>query len=266
VTIHDLRTPCVLVDQSKARRNLERMQAAADARGLKLRPHAKTHKSPMWAAEQVARGAAGICCAKLGEAEVFADAGIADIRLPYPLNPINADRVLALADRARLSCIVDDPAVARAWSDAVHAAKRTLDVLVKVDVGFHRCGIDPESASAAETVARIADMPGLRLRGLLSHAGQAYGAGSEGEIAAIAASEARVLTALAEQAGARGVLIEEISVGRRALACSSQVSRSCGRATTSTSTGPRCCSARRPGTTAPSRCCRASSAVPRPSA
>jgi D-serine deaminase-like pyridoxal phosphate-dependent protein len=189
------------------------MQAAADARGLKLRPHAKTHKSPAWAAEQVARGAVGICCAKLGEAEVFADAGIADIRLPYPLNPVNADRVLALADRVRLSFIVDDPAVARAWSDVLHGSGRTIDVLVKVDVGFHRCGIDPESATAGETVARVADMPGLRLRGLLSHAGHAYAAASEAEIAAIAASEAHVLAALADKAGARGVLIEEISVG-----------------------------------------------------
>ena len=189
------------------------MQAAADARSLNLRPHAKTHKSPRWAAAQVARGAVGICCAKLGEAEVFADAGIGDIRLPYPLNPVNADRVLALSDRVRLSFIVDDPAVARAWSDAIHAAKRTVDVLVKVDVGFNRCGIDPESAGAAEMVARVADLPGLRLRGLLSHAGHAYGAASEAETSAIAASEARVLSTLASQAGARGVMLDEISVG-----------------------------------------------------
>ena len=75
-----------------------------DAPGIRLRPHAKTHKSPDLARVQIARGAVGICCAKLGEAEVFADAGIADIRLPYPLNPVNADRVLrcsiALASRS----------------------------------------------------------------------------------------------------------------------------------------------------------------------
>ena len=84
------------------------MQAAATARGIRLRPHAKTHKSPGPRAQQIARGAVGICCAKLGEAEVFAAAGIDDIRLPYPLNPVNADRVLALLDRTRLSFIVDD--------------------------------------------------------------------------------------------------------------------------------------------------------------
>ena len=65
---------------------------------------------------QIERGAVGICCAKLGEAEVFADAGIEDIRLPYPLNPVNAARVLALLDRVRLSFIVDHLDVAREWS------------------------------------------------------------------------------------------------------------------------------------------------------
>ena len=83
-------------------RNIERVQGLATAAGLRLRPHAKTHKSPVIARWQIERGAVGICCAKLGEAEVFAAAGIADIRLPYPVNPANASRVLALMDRASI--------------------------------------------------------------------------------------------------------------------------------------------------------------------
>src|ERR1043166_5364362 len=121
------------------------MQAAATGGGKRLRPHAKTHKSPEIARMQIGGGAAGICCAKLGEAEVFADAGITDIRLPYPLHPVNADRVFALADRITLSFIVDDEGVARAWSDLSHARGTKLNVLIKVDVGFHRCGIDPHA-------------------------------------------------------------------------------------------------------------------------
>jgi D-serine deaminase-like pyridoxal phosphate-dependent protein len=88
-------------------------------------------------------GAAGICCAKLGEAEVFVDAGCHRHPAAVPLNPVNADRVFALADRITLSFIVDDPAIAQAWSDLASARGRRLNVLVKVDVGFHRCGIDP---------------------------------------------------------------------------------------------------------------------------
>jgi D-serine deaminase-like pyridoxal phosphate-dependent protein len=208
--ISEIPTPAVLVDSTKLTRNLSRMQAAANARGLRLRPHAKTHKSPRIAAMQIERGAVGICCAKLGEAEVFADAGIGDIRLPYPLNPANAERVFALAARTRLSFIVDDPAVADAWSRLAAARETRLDVLVKVDVGFHRCGIDPHSPGAPGTVRAIAAMPGLRFRGLLSHAGHGYGATSEKGIEAVAVSEAQLLRELASSSG---VACAEISVG-----------------------------------------------------
>lgn len=189
------------------------MQAAADARGMRLRPHAKTHKSVALARLQIGRGAAGICCAKLGEAEVFADAGVEDIRVPYPLNPVNAGRVLALLDRTHLSFIVDHLDVARGWSRAVHGAGRSVDVLVKVDVGLHRCGIDPDAADAADFVARVSELPGLKFRGLLSHAGHGYGAASEGEMEAVAATEARLLRTLAGRCKEKGVAVEEISVG-----------------------------------------------------
>jgi D-serine deaminase-like pyridoxal phosphate-dependent protein len=151
VTLTDLPTPAVLIDRAKAIRNLDRMQAAASANGIRLRPHTKTHKSPVVARWQLDRGAIGICCAKLGEAEVFANAGFTDIRLPYPINPSNADRVIALLDRTRLSFIVDHLEVARQWSDAMTRAGRTVDILVKVDVGFHRCGIDPDTMRTPRT-------------------------------------------------------------------------------------------------------------------
>jgi D-serine deaminase-like pyridoxal phosphate-dependent protein len=213
VDIAELRTPAVLVDETCVGRNIVRMQAAASSRGLRLRPHAKTHKSPELARRQIAGGAVGICCAKIGEAEVFAAAGIGDIRIPYPINPIDADRVLALLERTHLSFIVDHLDVARGWSDAMHAARREVDVLVKVDVGFHRCGIDPESADAAAFVAAVARLPGLRFRGLLSHAGHAYAARSDAEACAIAAAEARTLTSLADRVRQLGIAVDEISVG-----------------------------------------------------
>jgi D-serine deaminase-like pyridoxal phosphate-dependent protein len=213
VPFDDLLTPCVLVDRSRVERNVERMQSAANDGAKRLRPHAKTHKSVNLARLQIARGAVGICCAKLGEAEVFADAGIDDIRLAYPLNPVNAPRVLALLDRTHLSFIVDHADVARGWSDAMRNAGTEVDVLVKVDVGLHRCGIDPAAHGAADFVARVASMPGLRFRGLLSHAGHAYGASSSDEAAAIAHAEAAVLSDLAARVRALGVPVDEISVG-----------------------------------------------------
>ena len=203
----------MLIDRARVERNLDRMQSAAASHGLRLRPHAKTHKSVDFARRQIGGGAAGICCAKLGEAKVFAEAGVEDIRLPYPLNPANAERVVDLLDRTRLSFIVDHEKVAQGWSDAMTGAGRQVDVLVKVDVGFHRCGIDPARPDAAEFVARIAALPGLRFRGLLSHAGHGYGAESEEALRAVADAEARTMLDLAARVRALGVEVEEISVG-----------------------------------------------------
>ena len=210
--LSDLPTPQVLIDHTRAMNNIARVQALASSAGARLRPHAKTHKSPVVARWQIDAGAVGICCAKVGEAEVFVDAGLKDIRLPYPVNPVNAPRLLALMDRASLSIIVDHPAVARGWSDAMRRAGRTLDVLVKVDVGFHRCGIDP-NADPLGFIQTVAALPGLRLRGLLSHAGHSYHATSEHELQAIARQEAETLVDLRERAGAPGIALDEISVG-----------------------------------------------------
>lgn len=210
--LSDLYTPQVLVDQKRALRNIDRAQAIARAAGVRLRPHAKTHKSPLAAKWQIDRGAVGVCCAKLGEAEVFVEAGISDIRIPYPLNPVNAPRLLALMDRASMSIIVDHFFVARGWSAAMQKAGRVLDVLVKIDVGFHRCGIDP-AGDPVDFVRKMTGLPGLRLRGILSHAGHAYLAASEEELRAIAMEEVRILADVRDRAAAVGVQLDELSVG-----------------------------------------------------
>jgi D-serine deaminase-like pyridoxal phosphate-dependent protein len=210
--VADLPTPQVLIDRPRLMRNIDRAQQLASAAGVGLRPHAKTHKSPMVARWQLDRGAAGICCAKVGEAETFVAAGIDNIRLPYPVHPSNAARVLALMNEATISIIVDHLEVARGWSDAMQHAGRTLDVLVKVDVGFHRCGIDPDG-NALDFLQKLASMQGLHLRGLLSHAGHGYLATSEQELCDIAGGEAGILIRLRHDAAAAGIDLEEVSVG-----------------------------------------------------
>jgi D-serine deaminase-like pyridoxal phosphate-dependent protein len=212
VLLDDLPTPQVLVDRNRLLMNIGRVQQLADSAGIALRPHAKTHKSPVIAQWQIDRGAIGICCAKLGEAEVFAAEGIRDIRLPYPINPSNADRLIALMNRAAISIVVDHPGVARQWSDMMQRASRVLDVLVKVDVGFHRCGIDP-AARPIDFIQQVASMRGLRLRGLLSHAGHGYRAASTDELQTVARDESEILRALQARAVEIGVPLDEISVG-----------------------------------------------------
>lgn len=203
----------MLIERPRVLANIARMQQAASRHGIRLRPHAKTHKSPQVARWQIEAGATGICCAKLGEAEVFAAAGFTDIRLPYPLQPTQAPRVLALQRTAAISFIVDDLGVARGWSEAMQAAGAQADVLVKVDVGFHRCGIAPDPAAAVPFLQAVSALPGLRLRGILSHAGHAYHAHDDGELAAMAADEAALMATLAREARAAGVALDEVSAG-----------------------------------------------------
>ena len=213
MTLADLQTPAVLIDRARLLANIERTQAAANRRGIRMRPHAKTHKSPLIAKWQIERGAIGVCCAKLGEAEVFAAAGIKDIRVPYPIHPVNAARVLALLDHTHFSFIVDHAAVAQGWSEAMTGAGRTARVLVKIDVGFHRCGIDPALPGALAFIQRVRQLPGLELCGVLSHAGHGYQATSDAELRAIAEEEARILTRIAAAARDAGVPIAEVSAG-----------------------------------------------------
>src|SRR5262245_46549623 len=211
--LFSVRTPRVFIDIDRVHRNIARMAARAASAGVRLRPHTKTHKSPLIARWQIDAGAVGICCAKLGEAEVFADAGIEDIRLPYPVHFSNADRLLALRNRTRVSIIVDDLEVARGWSRAMAEARETLEVLVKIDVGFHRCGMDPSNAATLEAVTEIAALPGLVFKGLLSYAGQSASAESVEGLRAIAMHEIETMNALACAVKQRGIPVEEISVG-----------------------------------------------------
>jgi D-serine deaminase-like pyridoxal phosphate-dependent protein len=212
-SLHSIPTPRVFVDRARLQFNIAAMQARATSAGVRLRPHAKTHKSPAIARMQVEAGAVGVCCAKLGEAEIFADAGITDVRLPYPTNPVNATRVMALQDRIRISTVVDNLEVAQQWSSVMAGAGRRLDVLVKVDVGFHRCGINPDLPDASSTLRTIAACPGLRFLGLLSHAGHGYHAESNETLERIAACEIQILTRLAAGLRNDGMDVQEISVG-----------------------------------------------------
>lgn len=165
---------------------------------------------------QIAAGAVGICCAKLGEAEVFAEAGIADIRLPYPINPINADRVVALLSRTTLSIIVDDVSVAQGWSDAMVAAGETLDVLVKVDVDSSAAASTPRPRMPPMAWHLSRRCPASRLSRIAEPRGTGLSRGlRDGARVQIGSREAEMMSDLAARATALGVTIAEISVGSR---------------------------------------------------
>jgi D-serine deaminase-like pyridoxal phosphate-dependent protein len=163
----DVDTPAVVVDIDRLQRNLERWQEHCDAVGLANRPHVKTHKSLEIARRQMALGAVGITCQKLGEAEVMADAGLDDILIPYNLlGASKLERLGELADRVRLAVSVDDERLLAGLADAA-GRTRPLRLLVECDTGHGRAGVATPEAAAA-LAASIGRHDGLSFGGFLT--------------------------------------------------------------------------------------------------
>lgn len=212
IPVEDLPTPSVLVDLDTLERNIARMALRAHGAGVALRPHLKTHKCVEIARLQEAAGSRGVTVAKVSEAEVFAAAGFEDLFLAYPVvGEDKARRLLALSEHARLAVGTDSVEGARSLAAPFHEAGRTLDILLKVDVGYGRVGVSPRRARA---VARgLAEVPGLRLRGVFTHAGHAYAAPTRAEVQRIARQEGERLARCAQRLRDDGLPIEEVSVG-----------------------------------------------------
>jgi D-serine deaminase-like pyridoxal phosphate-dependent protein len=164
-------TPALCVDVEPFERNLTRMADAT--KGIRLRPHAKSHKCATIARAQIARGAVGICCQKTDEAAAFVEAGIRDVLVTNEIvGAAKVARLAGLAREATIGVLVDSAAGVAALSDAASRAAVTLDVYIEVDVGANRCGVAPGPA-ALELARVVVRSPGLRLRGLQAYQGAA---------------------------------------------------------------------------------------------
>jgi len=165
--IQDLETPAVVVDLDVMERNLSRMGEYCRQHKLLLRPHTKSHKIPELAKRQLASGATGITVAKVGEAEVMLDAGIANILIAYPI--VGADktqRLARLAERATISVSLDSEEAARAISAAASEHGVRIGILCEIDVGFGRCGVGNET-DLLSLAREITSMPALDFKGLM---------------------------------------------------------------------------------------------------
>lgn len=168
----DLPTPALVLDLPALERNIAAMADWARRGGIALRPHAKTHKSGTIALRQIAAGAVGVCCAKLGEAEALADEGVDDILITSPVVARGAvDRFVDLRGRMkRLAVVVDHPDNVDRIGDAAAAGGPALDVLIDIDTGSHRTGV-PSGEAAVLLATRISHHPQLRYRGVQFYCG-----------------------------------------------------------------------------------------------
>ncbi len=209
-----LLTPSLLLDRECVERNVARMGARIAGLGAALRPHVKTHKSIEVARLQAAAGMRGITVSTLAEARAFAAHGFDDITYAVPIERGKFEAVAAMnAAGVRLAVITDDLAVPGPLGEAARQAGVTIDTFVKVDCGYHRCGVDPESPALAELAQRVGERTHLRFAGILAHAGHSYRARGAEQILAVARSERDVMVAAAASLAAAGVSVPVVSIG-----------------------------------------------------
>jgi 3-hydroxy-D-aspartate aldolase len=166
-------TPALLLDLDAFERNLQRLQDSLAGRRILLRPHAKSHKCPQIALRQIARGAVGVCCQKVSEAEAMVEGGVPDVLIANEVvGASKLRRLAALATQAKVTVCADDEGNVRDIDAAAREFGVVIDVLVEVNVGANRCGVEP-GEPALKIAQAIAACANLRYAGLQAYQGGA---------------------------------------------------------------------------------------------
>jgi D-serine deaminase-like pyridoxal phosphate-dependent protein len=212
-TVEELDTPALVVDLEKMERNIDGIMSTLCDLGVDWRPHVKCHKSPDIARRLIAAGAIGITCAKLGEAEVMAEAGLDNILIANQVvGPVKMRRLVTLRRRAHVTVAVDDPAQIEELSAAACEAGVTLPVVVEVNIGQNRCGVDPGEPAVALS-RRVHEADGLQYRGLMGWEGHVMSLEDSEEIARRAREAVSGLIRSAEMCRSAGLPVEVVSAG-----------------------------------------------------
>lgn len=213
-TLHrEIDTPALLVDTVQMEKNIIAMQQIAGEAAVDLRPHCKTHKSVQIALRQIQAGAIGITVAKLGEAEVMAEAGIDNIFIANQItHPLKVKRLFRLHRKCQISVGLDHPEQIKLLSQLFINPKHPLEILIEIDCGFHRCGVvnDKYLIKLAQMVKKA---PGLKLKGIFTHAGHVYGAEDCAGVSRIGRHEGTYMAETAGSLKAAGIVANVVSVG-----------------------------------------------------
>ncbi|MBO9606042.1 MAG: alanine racemase [Paenibacillaceae bacterium] len=205
-------TPCVVIDVERLERNIKEMAALAARSGVTLRPHAKTHKMPSVARMQLEAGAVGITVAKVSEAEVMAEHGIADIFIAYPLvTRTKIERAIRIARSIALTLAVDSARGAMLLSEMAVAHDIELKVRLEIDTGLRRTGVPYDDA--LDLAKLIAAMPGLRLNGIYTFRGAVLDGKPTLDLERAGREEGRIMAELADLMREAGIPIVDVSVG-----------------------------------------------------
>lgn len=214
MSLETVKTPSLIVDFQRMKRNAERATARAKALNVALRPHVKTHRCAEIARLQTKGNVGGIMVSTLAEAHFFSQKGFADITYGVPIESGKFAEAIALAKTAeRFSVLTDDAETVQSLNETARRENVKLDVFVKIDVGAHRCGVEPDSLEAFEIPQKISDSSNLNFAGILTHAGHAYHAASPEKLLEVAREERDKMKNLAAELRGKGLKVPDVSIG-----------------------------------------------------
>jgi D-serine deaminase-like pyridoxal phosphate-dependent protein len=211
--IHELNTPAALIDTQRMQRNIDRLQQRMRALGVRFRPHVKTSKCLSVTRAQMAAGAQGITVSTLKEAEQFFEAGISDILYAVGMAPAKLPQVLALRQRGcDLKIITDNAAAAKEIGTFGKTHGEALEVWIEIDTDGHRSGIKPEEDTLLE-VAQVLQDTGMRVGGVITHAGSSYDYDDHAALLGIARQERAGAVRAAQRLREAGLPCPVVSIG-----------------------------------------------------
>ena len=212
--LQNLKTPALVLDINRVKRNAENMANRVRNFGAILRPHIKTHKCVEIAQIQTASQFNGLTVSTLAEARAFVSKGFRDITYAVPIEPGKFVEAREISrDCERFAVITDDSTIPGLLNETAKRLNVKLDVFLKVDCGYHRCGVEIDSPEAIEIPRLIVDSSNLRFAGILTHAGHSYNARSKDELLEIAMYERDLMREFASALKAKDIEVPCISVG-----------------------------------------------------
>jgi D-serine deaminase-like pyridoxal phosphate-dependent protein len=214
MNLSDLPTPALVLDIARVRSNAARVREIARQGNVRLRPHVKTHKCVEIARLQTEDSARALTVSTLAEARFFAAHDFTDITYAVPIEPGKfADAIELAKGCERLALITDDVEIPARLDEAARRAGVVIDLFLKVDCGYHRCGVEPNTPEAREIPRLISDAKNLRFAGILTHAGHSYHCANAEEVLAVARHERDLMCDFAESLRRDGVEVPEVSIG-----------------------------------------------------
>ncbi len=212
--LETIKTPSLILDFQRMKRNAEQITARAKSLKVNLRPHVKTHKCAEIARFQIENNFGGIIVSTLAEAHFFAKHGFSDITYGVPIEGGKFGEAIEISKGIEhFAVLTDDAETVEELNRKAKIEDAKINVFLKIDVGYHRCGVEPQTKEAVEISRQISDSPNLNFAGILTHAGHSYHAETSEKLLAVAHDERDLMRNFANKLRGENLEVPTVSIG-----------------------------------------------------